>query len=158
MTDPRNWDKELADIDKLMAADRVPVPSSPPARTGEPAGRATTVAAPRGASAVTTRPRDTFGIWLRALLGMLGAAALFYWPYSKSCGSMLYVYLVGVAAVVGIGGYTMRYAWTHRRGVAHVVGLLVLLAGLALAALEILPRTGYAAVARTWTCPSSPTN
>lgn len=158
MTDPRNWDKELANIDKLMAADRSPVTSSPPAKVGDAAARAAPVAAPRGAGVVTTRPRDTFGIWLRALLGILGAAALAYWPYSKNCGSMLYVYLTGVAAVVGIGGYTMRYAWTHRRGVAHVVGLLVLLAGLALAALEILPRTGYAAVARSWTCPSSPTN
>lgn len=158
MTDPRNWDKELADIDKLMAADRSPATSSPPVKAGEGAARAAPVAAPRAAGGVTTRPRDTFGIWLRALLGSLGAAALAYWPYAKSCGSMLYVYLAGVAAVIGIGGYTMRYAWTHRRGVAHVVGLLVLLAGLSLAALEILPRTGYAAVARAWTCPSSPTN
>lgn len=157
MTDPRNWDKELADIDKLMAADRAPAAASVPAKAGEGAGRPapTRAAAPGGA---VTRPRDTLGIWLRALLGILGAAALAYWPYNKGCGSMLYLYLGGVAAVTGIGGYTMRYAWTHRRGVAHIVGLLVLLAGLFLAALEILPRTGYAAVTRTWTCPSTPTN
>ena len=155
MTDPRNWDKELADIDKLMAADRSPG-STVPAKAGEGAGRPapSRPAAPTGA---VTRPRDTIGIWFRALLGILGAAALAYWPYDKGCGSMLYVYLAGVAAVMGIGAYTMRYAWTHRRGVAHVVGLLVLLAGLSLAALEILPRTGYAAVTRTWTCPSSQT-
>lgn len=158
MTDPRNWDKELADIDKLMAADRAPAASNVPAKAGEGSGRAASVAAPRGAGAVATRPRDTFGIWLRALLGILGAAALAFWPYPKACGSMLGLYLAGVVAVAGIGGYTMRYAWTHRRGVAHVVGLLVLLAGLALAALEIFPRVGSGAVTRTWTCPSSPTN
>lgn len=158
MTDPRNWDKELADIDKLMATDRPPSTSNAPAKVGDGVGRAAPVAAPRGAGSVTTRPRDTFGIWLRALLGILGAAALANWPYPKACGSMLYLYLAGVAAVIGIGGYTMRYAWTHRRGVAHVVGLLVLLAGVSLAALEILPRVGYAAVTRTWTCPSSTTN
>ena len=158
MTDPRNWDKELADIDKLMAANPAPSLSNVPAKAGEGAGRSAPAAAPRSAGAVTTRPRDTFGIWLRAVLGILGATALAYWPYPKACGSWLYLYLAGVAAVAGIGGYTMRYAWTHRRGVAHVVGLLVLLAGLSLAALEILPRVGYAAVTRTWTCPSSPTN
>jgi hypothetical protein len=152
MTDPRNWDKELADIDKLMAADRAPSGSSVPAKAGDGAGRPAPSRAAAQAGTVT-RPRDTLGIWLRALLGILGAAALAYWPYNKGCGGPLYLYLTGVAAILGMGLYTMRYAWTHRRGVAHSVGLLVLLAGLVLAAAEILPRTGYAAVSHPWTCP-----
>jgi hypothetical protein len=154
MTDPRNWDKELAEIDKLMASDRAASTPNVPAKAGEGASRAAPVAASRPSSgSVTTRPRDTLGIWLRALLGVLGAAALSIWPYNKGCGTPLYLYLAGVAAIAGMGIYTMRYSWTHRRGIAHMVGLLVLFAGLALAAAEILPRTGYAAVALTWTCP-----
>ena len=157
MTDPRNWDKELADIDKLIAADRSPAAPAAPVKAAEGAARPV-AARPAAPTGVVTRRRDTIGIWLRALLGILGTLALAYWPYDKACGGWLYLYLTGVAAVVLIGLYTMRYAWTHRRGVAHVVGLLVLLAGITLAAAEILPRTGYAAVAHTWTCPSSPTN
>jgi hypothetical protein len=153
MTDPRNWDKELAEIDKLMAADKASAGSSVPVKASEGGSRPAAAAPRSAAGAGTTRPRDTLGIWLRALLGILGATALAYWPYNKQCGTSLYLYLAGVAAVVGIGLYTMRYSWTHRRGVAHIVGLLVTLSGLALAAAEILPRTGYAAVALTWTCP-----
>lgn len=153
MTDPRNWDKELAEIDKLMAADRQPAPPAVPARSSDGGSRqpAPRPAAPTGT--VATRPRDTLGIWLRAFLGALGAVALAYWPYNKACGGPLYLYLTGVAAIVGMGLYTMRYSWTHRRGVAHLVGGLVLLGGLALAAAEILPRVGYAAAALSWTCP-----
>ncbi len=154
MTDPRNWDKELDKIDKLMTADRTGAPSSVPARTaGAPGQSAPAPRASAGAGAVATRPRDTIGIWLRALLGLLGAAALAYWPYNKACGTTLYTYLAGVSAIIGMGVYTMRHSWTHRRGIAHMVGLLVLFAGLALAAAEILPRIGYAATALTWTCP-----
>jgi hypothetical protein len=152
MTDSRNWDKELAEIDKLMAADRSPATANVPAKGNAGAGPPAP-ARPAAPTGTVTRGRDTLGIWLRALLGILGAGALAIWPYPKSCGSMLYLYLGGVAAIVLLGSYTMRHAWTHRRGVAHVVGLLILLAGLALATAEILPRTGYAAVAHSWTCP-----
>ena len=154
MSDSRNWDKEMAEIDKLMASDRAPAPSNLPAKSGDGGARATPAARSSGNSGgVTTRRRDTFGIWLRALLGVLGAAALSIWPYNKSCGTSLYLYLAGVSAILGMGLYTMRYSWTHRRGVAHMVALFVLLAGLALAAAEILPRTGYAKAVLSWTCP-----
>lgn len=155
MTGPRDWDKEMAEIDKLMAADRPPAPS-PGAPASPPATRQAAAApAPRAVPATGTvaRRRDTVGVWSMALLGALGAVALWYWPYTKSCGPMLYGYLIGVAAITGAGLVTMRSSWTHRRGVAHLVGLLTLLAGLAFLAAEVLPRTGYAAESRTWTCP-----
>jgi hypothetical protein len=38
-------------------------------------------------------------------------------------------------------------------GLAHVVSLGVLLAGLILAAAIVLPRSGYARVSATWMCP-----
>ncbi|MBK9549589.1 MAG: hypothetical protein IPO52_10940 [Gemmatimonadetes bacterium] len=108
----------------------------------------------RAAAPTASRGRDTVFVWLIAILGVLGAVALYYWPYNKTCGTWLYGYLIGVAAVAGCGLMTMRSSWTHRRGLAHAVGLLTFLAGLAFAAAEILPRTGYAAESRTWTCPS----
>lgn len=155
MTGPRDWDKEMAEIDKLMASDRPAQPAapgaSPPARQ---ASAAPAAAAPRAAAPTASRGRDTVFVWLIAILGVLGAVALYYWPYNKTCGTWLYGYLIGVAAVAGCGLMTMRSSWTHRRGLAHAVGLLTFLAGLAFAAAEILPRTGYAAESRTWTCPS----
>lgn len=155
MTGPRDWDKEMAEIDKLMASDR-PAAAPSSAASGVPATRpAAHSAAPRAASpaGAVSRPRDTIGVWSMALLGVLGATALWYWPYAKACGPMLYGYLIGVAAITGAGLITMRSSWTHRRGVAHIVGLLTLLAGLAFLAAEVLPRIGYAAELRTWTCP-----
>jgi hypothetical protein len=65
---------------------------------------------------------------------------------------MLWVYLVGVAAVAGAAIMTMRTAWLHRRGLAMAVGIMTLIASLALAAAQVLPRTGYARTALTWTC------
>lgn len=151
MTGPRDWDKELAEIDKIMASGGGAAPSAPaPAQS---AGRAAAPVPTAGPAArPATSPRAAFGVWLVALLGPLGAGALAIWPYAKACGPMLWVYLVGVLAVAGAGIWTMRLAWVHRRGTAHVVGLLTLLAALLLGAMEVLPRVGYAAVPLTWTC------
>jgi hypothetical protein len=66
---------------------------------------------------------------------------------------MLYLYMLGTFAVIAAGIWAMRGAWTHRRGVAHIGGLLVLLAGLGFAAIEIIHRTGFAAGRLGWICP-----
>ncbi len=157
MTGPRDWDKEMAEIDKMISTNPAPPagsstpPTSVAARTGAapgsaPAPRATVPAAP------ATRPRDTLGVWLKTILGALGFAALMVWPYGTACGTPLYGFLVGATAVAASGIWTMGSAWKHRRGLAHIVGVFILLGGLALIGSEILPRIGYAAVAKTWTC------
>jgi hypothetical protein len=153
MTGPRDWDKEMAEIDRLLAKGGTPVaPSTPakPAREGAPRSPAPVA---KSSTPVVTRGHHIAGVWLRALLGVAAAAALPFWPYAKSCGTMFYLYLGTTFAVIVVGSWTMRYAWTHRRGVAHVAGLFVLLAGLAFAAAEILQHTSLAAVRLTWTCP-----
>lgn len=159
MTGPRDWDKEMAEIDRLLAKGTPPAPASPaassaPARspqaTAQPTARAVAAPAPPG---TITRGHHVAGVWLRALLGVATAAALPFWPYVKACGTSLYLYLLATFAVILLGIWTMRGAWTHRRGVAHIAGLLVLLAGIGFAAIEILQRTSLAAVHLTWTCP-----
>ena len=160
MADSRDWDKQMAEIDRLMAKSGPPAPPSqagPPATAPSPstapaAARrdAPASAAPRGAVAMTRG--GLLGLWALALMGPLGAASLAIWPYAKGCGTMLAVYLVGVAAVAGAGIWTMRASWVARRGLPHLLGLATLLAALGLAALEILPRVGYAATALTWGC------
>ena len=102
---------------------------------------------------MVTTGRHKFGVWLRAVIGIGGAVSLQLWPYGKTCGTMLYLYLAAAFAVTLFGAWTMRGAWTHRRGFAHIGGMLVFLAGLTFAAIQILERTSYAAVRLGWTCP-----
>lgn len=157
MTGPRDWDKEMAEIDRLMASDKAPPPAAPAA--GGPVARRDAGTAPPparsagggGGGGIATR-KEAAGVWAIALLGATGAASLLAWPYDRSCGGWLYAYLVGAGAIALAGLWAMRAAWRHRRGRAHIVGLLTLLAALGYLAAEILPRTGYAKVSRTWIC------
>lgn len=161
MTGPRDWDKELADIDKLMGSCGGAPPPPPSPSQNLPAQRQAAPSAPQPAArpaqaapsaSVATRKRDTLIVWLKASFASLGAAALMIWPYDKTCGGMLYVYLIGVLAVFGAGIWTMMASWSHRRGLAHMVGMIILIAALALAAIEILPRIGMVTPARLWIC------
>ena len=150
MTGPRDWDKELAEIDKVIAGNKNPAPL--------PATQTRALSAPSaappstGATTLQTRGRDKLAVWARALLGVAAAVALPFWPYGKSCGTMLDLYLLSAIAIAIVGVWTMRASWTHRRGIAHAAGLLVLLAGLSFAAFEIFQRTAYAALRLGWGC------
>jgi len=174
---PRDWDKELARIDKLMEQEAPSAPRTPatggddkrlPATSGvdkrqqatpgdegrQPAtggdGARSSVAPRRQSSPpVAGSPLAAWGI---AVLGSLGVVGLAMWPYAHGCGIWLIVYLVGVLAVFGSAIWTMRRAWTSRRGVVMVLGVLILLASLTLAAREVLPRVGYASTTLTWNC------
>ncbi len=155
MTDPRNWDKELAEIDKLMAADRAPSARERPPAKARGGDRDLSP----GSLGRTNRHRDPRRATPSAsgcgrCLARSAPAALAIWPYPKSCGSMLYLYLGGVAAVI-LGSAATPCGTPGRTGAAWRTssGSSILLAGLTLAAAEILPRTGYAAVAHSWTCP-----
>ena len=155
MTGPRDWDKEMAEIDKLLAKGpepASPAPATPATRDARPAAPAALQARP-APGPVATRRVHIAGVWVRALIGLAGAATLPFWPYPKGCGTMLYLYLAATFVVAAIGAWTMRYSWTHRRGVAHVAGLLAMVAGLGFAAIEILQRTHLAAAQLSWTCP-----
>ena len=143
---PRNWDKELADIDKVIAKSPAPAAAgrgSPPAVQGG-GGR---MAAP-----VSGGRFPVFTTWLRVGLGLLLAVAITQWPYHNACGFNLAVYLGAIATVVEAGAWSSITSWQRRLGFAHFLSLLVLLWGLVLTAREVLPRVGYARHARTWSC------
>ena len=150
MTGPRDWDKELAEIDKVIANTRPQAAS--PAALPAPSPRAAAAPSAAPVATVATRGRDKFVVWARALIGLGGAIALPFWPYGKSCGTMLYLYLLAALAVSAFGIWTMRASWTHRRGIAHVVGLITLLGGLSFAAFEIFEHTAFAATRLAWVC------
>jgi hypothetical protein len=85
------------------------------------------------------------------------AAGLYYWPYARSCGLGLYGYVGAECAVIVGGLWVMVYSWRRRAGRAHTTAFLVALVGVALVAVEVLPRIGYAmpdpARPPAWGCP-----
>ncbi|HUF35556.1 MAG TPA: hypothetical protein VMN37_06375 [Gemmatimonadales bacterium] len=140
---PRNWDKELADVDRVIAEQGTGAPPArggAPARHGEPPAR-------RGGAALT---------WFWVLLAVGLAVALPLWPYQRTCGLQT-IFFLGAAGITAlVGGLAAASSWANRRAFAHVVSLLVMAWALVVAASEILPRTGYAKEVRTWTCPDVP--
>jgi hypothetical protein len=142
---PRDWDRELANIDKAIAK-QGPGPAGSPPSVG---------AVPRTPPVVPPPRRRSVALaWFWVLLAVALAAALPLWPYEKSCGLQLFFFLgaAGITAIVGVLGALS--SWAHRRGFAHLLALTVLAWAGILAAREVLPRIGYAKESRTWMCPS----
>ena len=144
----KNWDKELARIDKQlegMAAEAL-LPSS----------AASTPAAKAEVKALQGRTR-TLGVLTRLTLAVALGVGMLFWPYDARCGLGLAAYLASVAVVIGAGVWSAVWSWRHRAPRAHLLSLLVVLWGLALGAVEILPRSGYAKADPTrpvsWFCP-----
>ena len=150
MTAPRDWDKELAEIDKLMAQPQAQVPAKAGAPPPAPA-RQGGASAPAPAAPVASR-KAIFATWLKVLLAAVAAGAMTQWPYAHACGLGLFLYL-GASGVIALSGVTGAISsWKRRIGLAHVVSLAVMLWGLGLAAAVVLPRIGYAKEAATWFC------
>jgi hypothetical protein len=140
MTGPRDWDKELAAIDR--AIERAPAgPAASPA------------AVPTAGGARPTAVRGAAGrAWMRVALAGALAVSLPFWPYQRACGAGLLLYLGALAMLILGGIWAAASAWRHRRPAAHVVALAALAWGCGLAAREILPRAGYARVTASWSC------
>ena len=139
---PRDWDKELADIDRAIAR-------QPGSTSREPAVRGTE-------PVPSVRRRFVALTWFWSGLAVLLAVALAVWPYDKNCGIRLIFFLGagGIALLAGVLGALT--AWVHRRGLAHLLSLLVIVWAGVMVVRELLPRVGYAKEARGWTCPPPP--
>jgi len=145
----RDWDKELAEIDKIIA--KSPAPAPAPAE-----GRAPPVAKGGGPARLPAGPvgrKAALATWSRVILGVLLGGAMTQWPYFHACGTALLLYLGAAGVVVVAGIWSAVSSWRRRMGLAHVVSLLVALWGGVLVAATVLPRTGYAARSATWWCP-----
>jgi hypothetical protein len=144
----KNWDKELAKIDKQLEAmaDETLLPSA----------SATTPEAKAEVKAKQRKTR-TLGVLARLMLSVALGVGVLFWPYEARCGFGLAVYLASVLVVIGSGVWSAIWSWRHQSPRAHVLSLLIVLWGLTLGAVEILPRAGYARPApdrpMTWLCP-----
>jgi hypothetical protein len=131
----RDWDRELAKIDKQLesVSDEQLFPKSAAKTT------------PQREEIVEKQSRtSTLGVMMRLLLSVALGVGMIFWPYEARCGVGLMAYLVAVAVLIGAGAWSAVWAWRHRAGKAHVLSLLIIVWGTILGAQEILPRTGYA--------------
>jgi hypothetical protein len=156
---PRDWDKELAEVDRLLA--KLPHADPTLGKGAKPAPGAPGAAPAPGAKGHTfvTHPPNTVvhgsatGVWIRVGLGVLFGLAMTQWPYSHVCGLKLMFYVLGVGTVLAAGVWGAISSWRRRMGLPHLLSLGLTIWGLVLAAGVILPRTGYAKNAATWFCP-----
>jgi hypothetical protein len=151
---PRNWDKELADIDRVIEKQGVaPSPGSTPAL---PPGAGPAPAAPRVPGTELAARGSVAKTWFWVVLALLLAAALPLWPYGRACGLQLFFYLGAATLALLAGAAGAINSWRTRRGLAHGLSLVVVAFAGVMGAREVLPRIGYAAEARTWLCPAGP--
>jgi hypothetical protein len=146
-----DWDSELKKIDRMLegASDEALLPAKG-AKT--PQARAEAVAKQQGTS--------TLGVMARLLLATALGVGMFFWPYDARCGAGLAGYLAATTAVMAAGVWSAIWTWRHRSSRGHVLSLLLILWGGVLAAIEVLPRVGYAkpdAARPGWSCPATPT-
>jgi hypothetical protein len=152
----RDWDKELADIDRVIEKQGSAGPQGAPPALPPATGTPTPPARVPGSAAPIPAKGSVAMAWFWVALAVLLAAALPLWPYGKQCGLQLFFYL-GAAALAFLAGATGALnSWRTRRGLAHVVSLVVVVFAGVMAAREVLPRTGYAAQTESWLCPATP--
>ena len=102
--------------------------------------------------------RDTPWTWVTSeTLHFVGLCILLggmitQWPYLHGCGLPLLEYFGAITMVIVAGGWIAVASWTRRHAPSHVLALLLIVWGMALAAYEILPRVGYAAQRWSWQC------
>ena len=156
---PRDWDKELAQIDKLIATGGAAgagagaqVPAAPPSAAAAPRAARAPAAAPAGPGR-----RAAFFTWLRLLLGLALGVGITQWPYMRGCGVPLFGYLVAVAGVAVAGLWSAVSSWRSRSALAHTLSVALFCWGGVLAAREVLPRVGYAKTTANWFCPAGGT-
>ena len=146
----RNWDSELAKIDKQLesVSDAALFPS---------AGQASSPAQQQSVQTKRAGTR-TWGAFLRLALSVTVGVGIVFWPYPSRCGLGLALYLLAVAGVLTGGIWSAIWTWKHQTPRAHALSLMVVAWAIILGAIEILPRTGYAVPTAAhpplWTCPS----
>jgi len=157
----RDWDKELAKVDKQLASlsDEALLGNATPApvaKGGREPARAPMRSAPPESPTSAPKGTSSFGVYARLTLAVTVAAAMMIWPYPSKCGVGLIGYLAAIGVVVAGGLWSSVWTWRHRAARAHTVSLLVLTWGLVLGAIEVLPRIGYAKPdanhPATWVC------
>jgi hypothetical protein len=144
-------------VDRLLAQLPGLQPDRPEARGSRPRPPELRAGSVSFATPIRTDmgPSRVLATWARVVLALTLGLMLARWPYSQVCGLPLLGYLSAVAVLIVAAGAGAAAAWRTRSALAHVVALVVMFYGTALAMAELLPRTGYAARHATWQCSGS---
>lgn len=154
---PRDWDKELADIDKLIGGDPPPSGGKLPVRAAGGGQQAPGTVAPGPRPLAPVGRRQTAATWIWFLLALLlGVGLTWFWPYAKTCGNGLYAYLGSIGAFGIASLWSTVWSWRTRAAAVHFLSIALLGWAAFLGAREVLPRTGYAKQELTWRCHGSP--
>jgi hypothetical protein len=157
----RDWNKEMAEVDRLLK--KLPY-AEPTLRGGgsgggggEPTVKRPGVGGADAVASTSTGGAGWVGTWTRVVLGMLVAVGVApgVWPYTHGCGLHLIFYLTGVTTVIAAGLWSSISSWKRRLGVAHVISQVLIIWGILLLTWEVLPRVGARATA-VWICPDVP--
>ena len=157
----RDWDKEMAEVDRLLKKLPAADPTLGRASGGEPTVRKPAAAPGSGWSGGSgggaPSARDRIGTWAKVALGVLVGIGIApgVWPYSHGCGLRLIFYLLGVTTVIAAGLWASISSWKRRLGFAHVVSQILIVWGILFMTREVLPRVGDKAAA-LWLCPDVP--
>ncbi len=139
----RDWDREMREVDKLLAKlpDAEPtlvrgVPTVPVSPRPSAGG----VASSGGFQPGPARGRAWLTTWLRVGLGLGLGIGMLVWPYSHACGLKLVFYLIGATTVTIAGVWSALTSWKRRLGIAHTLSIILIIWGLGLAGRQLLPR------------------
>ena len=146
----RDWDKELAEVDRLLnqlPSHREEQVAAQSAKRAQPATR------PAAGAPEASTSGGRIGTWARVGLGLALGIGMPLWPYDHACGIKLFLYFGGVLTVVVAGVWSSLSSWKRRMGTAHLMSQLLVIWGLVLTAQVVLPRVGYTKVPATWFCP-----
>jgi len=130
-----DWTSELRKVEREFSG-LPPEPSPVVARAKRVAGQ-------REQERKTTRAA-AFSAWTRVMLILALAGSLSLWPYPHACGMGLLGYLGAETLIVLGAGWLGVLTWQYRLARTHIVALAMALGGLALIAVQVLPRVGYA--------------
>ena len=140
----RDWDREMREVDKLLA--KLPeaepalgrgVPTVPVSPRPSVGGVTGAVGPPPAGPA---RGRAWLTTWLRVGLGLVLGVGMLVWPYTHVCGLKLVFYLIGATTVTIAGVWSALTSWKRRLGIAHTLSIILIIWGLGLAGRQLLPR------------------
>lgn len=148
----RDWDKEMAEVDRLL--NKLPYAEPTLGRSAERTVKKPAVSGGAAGGAVPSHG-DWLGTWAKVALGVLIGVGVTpgVWPYARSCGMPFIFYLVGLGTVVAAGLWASVSSWRRRLAVAHVIAQVLIVWGVLLLTREIVPRLGPNA---SWQCTSVP--
>lgn len=159
----RNWEQELAKIDKQLASvsDEQLLAQGAPQRAplAAPGNAKNAPASAKGSavsSAAPARSPKSWVAWVQLSVAIAAGVGLWFWPWQTRCGLNAMSFTAATGAVTALGLWSAVGSWRHRQGLAHILSFVVMIWGLVLGAREVLPRMGYAipTVARPagWSC------